>query len=97
MGDDGGRRYEASLPLTGDATPLGNSWRQQGIPLEHVLVAASQHGDGEVLRGLPLGVVLANHDPSLDELRHQRSVFFARRPQAWGILEGMDHYRFLSR
>ena len=70
---------------------------QQGIPLEHILVAASQHGDGEVLRGLPLGVVLANHDPSLDELRHQRSVFFARRPQAWGILEGMDHYRFLSR
>ncbi|HBP53243.1 MAG TPA: hypothetical protein DD643_02305 [Synechococcus sp. UBA8638] len=39
----------------------------------------------------------ANHDPSLDELRHQRSVFFARRPQAWGILEGMDHYRFFSR
>ena len=77
--------------------PLGNSWRQQGIPLEHILVAASQHGDGEVLRGLPLGVVLANDDPSLDELRHQRSVFFARRPQAWGILEGMDHYRFLSR
>jgi len=70
---------------------------QQGIPLEHILVAASQHGDGEVLRGLPLGVVLANHDPSLDELRQQRSVFFARRPQAWGILEGMDHYRFLSR
>ena len=70
---------------------------QQGIPLEHILVAANQHGDGEVLRGLPLGVVLANHDPSLDELRQQRSVFFARRPQAWGILEGMDHYRFLSR
>ena len=70
---------------------------QQGIPLEQVLVAASQHGDGEVLRGLPLGVVLADHDPSLDELRQQRSVFFARRPQAWGILEGMDHYRFLSR
>lgn len=70
---------------------------QQGIPLENILVAASQHGDGEVLRGLPLGVVLANHDPSLDELRQQRSVFFARRPQAWGILEGMDHYRFFSR
>jgi len=69
----------------------------QGIPLERVLVAAGQHGDGEVLRGLPLGVVLANHDSSLDELRHQRSVFFARRDQAWGILEGIDHYRFLSR
>ena len=61
---------------------------QQGIPLEHILVAASQHGDGEVLRGLPLGVVLANHDPSLDELRHQRSVFFARRPQAWESWRG---------
>ena len=70
---------------------------QQGIPLEHTLVAASQHGDGEVLRGLLLGVVPADHDPSLDDLRQQRSVFFARRPQAWGILEGMDHYRFFAR
>lgn len=86
------------LPFTaGRADAIRHVALQQGIPLEHILVAASQHGDGEVLRGLPLGVVLANHDPSLDELRNQRSVFFARRPQAWGILEGMDHYRFFSR
>ena len=70
---------------------------QQGIAFNHILVVAAQHGDGEILRGLPLGVVLAKHDPSLDELRHQRSVFFAHRPKAWGILEGIDHYRFLSR
>ena len=70
---------------------------QQGIAFNHILIVAAQHGDGDVLRGLPLGVVLAKHDPSLDELRHQRSIFFAHRPQAWGILEGIDHYRFLSR
>jgi hypothetical protein len=24
-------------------------------------------------------------------------VFFASRHQAWGVLEGLDHYRFLRR
>jgi hypothetical protein len=24
-------------------------------------------------------------------------VFFASRRQAWGVLEGLDHYRFLRR
>ena len=68
-----------------------------GLPLEQVLVVASQQGDGELLSGRALGVVVGDHDRSLHELRRRSTVFFASRRQAWGVLEGLDHYRFLRR
>jgi sucrose-phosphate synthase len=68
-----------------------------GLPLEQVLVVASQQGDGELLNGRALGVVVGDHDRSLDDLRRRSKVFFASRRQAWGVLEGLDHYRFLRR
>jgi sucrose-phosphate synthase len=67
------------------------------LPLEQVLVVASQQGDGELLNGRALGVVVGDHDRSLDDLRRRSKVFFASRHQAWGVLEGLDHYRFLRR
>jgi sucrose-phosphate synthase len=73
---------------------LSLSW---GLPLEQVLVVASQQGDGELLSGRALGVVVGDHDRSLNELRRRSTVFFASRRQAWGVLEGLDHYRFLRR
>jgi sucrose-phosphate synthase len=60
-------------------------------------VEASQQGDAELLQGLPLGVVPGDHDPDLERLRQHRRVFFASRPQAWGLLEGLRHHRFLRR
>jgi len=68
-----------------------------GLPLEQVLVVASQQGDGELLNGRALGVVVGDHDRSLNDLRRRSTVFFASRRQAWGVLEGLDHYRFLRR
>ena len=68
-----------------------------GLPLERILVVASEQGDGELVRGLPATVVLAEHDPSLDSFRHQQRVFFASRQSMSGVLEGLQHYRFLSR
>jgi len=68
-----------------------------GLPLEQVLVVASQQGDGELLSGRALGVVVGDHDRSLNELRRRSTVFFASRRQAWGVLEGLDHYCFLRR
>ena len=68
-----------------------------GLPLEQVLVVASQQGDGELLSGRALGVVVGDHDRSLNELRRRSTVFFASRRQAWGVLEGLDHHRFLRR
>ena len=88
--------YLDVLPLTASKTEairyLALRWN---LPLGSILVEAAQQGDGELLRGLPLGVVPDDHDPALESLRGQRRVFFASRPQAWGLLEGLDHHRFL--
>jgi sucrose-phosphate synthase len=67
------------------------------LPLERILVVASQQGDAELLSGHPLGVVIADHDRSFNGLRQSPKVFFAPSPQAWGVLEGLDHHRFLRR
>jgi sucrose-phosphate synthase len=67
------------------------------LKLSSILVEASQQGDAELLQGLPLGVVPGDHDPDLERLRHHRRVFFSSRPQAWGLLEGLRHHRFLRR
>jgi len=73
---------------------LALSW---GLPLEQVLVVAAQQGDAELLNGRALGLVAAEHDRSLDHLRRRPQVFFASRPQAWGVVEGLEHHRFLRR
>lgn len=90
--------YLDVLPLTASKTEalryIALRWQ---LPLNAILVEASQQGDGELLRGLPCGVVPGDHDPALDSLRTHRRVFFASRPQAWGLLEGLDHHRFLRR
>ncbi|MBM5800302.1 MAG: glycosyl transferase family 1, partial [Cyanobacteria bacterium K_DeepCast_35m_m2_023] len=67
------------------------------LPLGSMLIEASQQGDAELLQGLALGVVPGDHDPDLDRLRQQSRVFFSSRPQAWGLLEGLRHHRFLRR
>ena len=66
------------------------------LPLEKVVVVASQQGDAELMRGLPAAVVPAEHDPCLESLRHQQRVFFASRSDVRGVLEGLNHYQFLS-
>ncbi len=66
-----------------------------GIPLEDVLVVASQQGDAELLRGLITAVVPAEHDSSLERLRSQQRVFFASKSKN-GVVDGLKHYRFLQ-
>ena len=67
------------------------------LPLERILVVASEQGDAELVSGRPAAVVLAEHDPSLDGFRHQSRVFFASRQSISGVLEGLQHYRFPTR
>ncbi|MCP9806020.1 glycosyltransferase [Cyanobium sp. T1B-Tous] len=90
--------YLDVLPLTASKTEalryVALRWQ---LPLSAILVEASQQGDGELLRGLPCGVVPGDHDPALESLRQNRRVFFASSPQAWGLLEGLEHHRFLRR
>jgi sucrose-phosphate synthase len=86
------------LPLTASKSEalhyVALRWQ---LPMASILVEASQQGDGELLRGLSLGVVPEDHDPALEGLRGHRRVFFSNRPQAWGLLDGLDHHRFLRR
>jgi sucrose-phosphate synthase len=67
-----------------------------GLPLEQMLVVASEQGDGELVCGRPATVVLGDHDPCLDDFRQQHRVYFASRSQLPGVLEGIQHYRFLG-
>ena len=70
---------------------LAQSW---GLPLERVLVVASQQGDGELLEGLPATVVPADHDPCLLGQRTQQRVYVSKRPSVGAVLDGLTHYRF---
>jgi len=91
-------RYLDVLPLTASKTEalryVALRWQ---LPIGSILVVGCQQGDGELLRGLSLGVVPRDHDPVLEGLRHHRRVFFSNRPQAWGLIEGLEHHRFLRR
>jgi sucrose-phosphate synthase len=71
--------------------------RQWNIPLERILVAGGSSSDEDMLRGNTLGVVVANlHREELSTLGDTEQIHFAERPYAWGILEGVEHYDFLS-
>ena len=64
------------------------------LPLERMLLVASQQGDGELLRGSPAAVVPADHDPCLQRQQHQQRVYFSTRSSLDGVLEGLSHFRF---
>jgi sucrose-phosphate synthase len=66
------------------------------IPPDHLLVAGDSGNDADMLSGDTLGVVVANYSPELEYLKDRPRVYFARQPNAWGILEGIDHYDFFG-
>ncbi len=70
---------------------LAQSWE---LPLEQVMVVASQQGDGELLDGLPATVVPSDHDPCLLGQRSQQRVYVSKRPNVGAVLDGLSHYRF---
>jgi sucrose-phosphate synthase len=41
-------------------------------------------------------VVVGNHSPELTKLKGKSRIFFANGNYANGILEGLNHYNFLS-
>ena len=65
-----------------------------GIPLEKVLVIASQQGDDELIRGLTTNIIPFDHDASLDRLRSQQRVFFSDDQDS--VLDGLKHFRFFK-
>ena len=67
------------------------------IPLQNLLVCGDSGNDEEMLRGEPKAVVVGNFSHELKALRGSRNVYFARKPCAGGVLEGMQHYRFIEK
>ena len=67
-----------------------------GLPPERFLVAGDSGNDEEMLTGNTLAVVVGNHSPELEHLRGQPRIHFAAGENAWGIVEGIEHYNFLG-
>jgi sucrose-phosphate synthase len=67
-----------------------------GLPLPSFLVAGDSGNDTEMLMGDTLGVVVGNHSAELDALREVEQVYFADRPAALGVLEGIRRYGFAN-
>ncbi|MCB1195805.1 HAD-IIB family hydrolase [bacterium] len=71
------------------------SWKWD-IPLQNILVAGDSGNDKEMLKIDTMGVVVGNHSSELSELKNEPRVYFAHNEYAWGILEGMKHYKLIQ-
>lgn len=65
-----------------------------GLPLSHFLVSGDSGNDIEMLVGDTMAVVVGNYSTDLNHLKGMPQIYFAQAPYAYGILEGMQHYRF---
>lgn len=68
-----------------------------GIPLKNFLICGDSGNDAEMLRGIPMGVVVGNYSAELETLQTSKNVYFAEKSFAEGILEGIDYYRFIEK
>lgn len=65
-----------------------------GLPLANFLVSGDSGNDIEMLVGDTMGVVVGNYSEDLRHLKGVPRIYFAQARYAYGILEGMQHYRF---
>ncbi|OYP29439.1 HAD-IIB family hydrolase [Rhodopirellula sp. MGV] len=68
-----------------------------GFSPSNVLVAGDSGNDAGMLLGGTLGVVVANHSRELNRYKNRPRVYFAERPHAGGILEGIEYYNFFDK
>lgn len=66
-----------------------------GFQLSDFLVSGDSGNDIDMLAGDTLGVVVGGHSEELKSLDTHEHVFFADAPYARGILQGIEHYRFI--
>ena len=66
------------------------------IPLKNLLVCGDSGNDEEMLRGEPCAVIVGNYSHELAALKSSRNVYFAQSPCAGGIIEGLQHFRFIE-
>lgn len=68
-----------------------------GIPLKNLLVCGDSGNDAEMLKGKTMGVVVGNYSPELETLQSEKQIYFAEKDYAGGMLEGIQHYRFIQK
>ena len=67
-----------------------------GILLDNILTAGDSGNDREMLLAGPPAVVVGNYSHELASLKKKSKIYFARQKYAAGIMEGMEHFRFLQ-
>ena len=69
---------------------LSYKWK---APLGHFITAGNGGNDIDMLKGKTKGIVVSNYSPELEFLRKSKDVYFAKRPLAEGVMEGLTFYR----
>lgn len=62
------------------------------IPLPQILTSGNSGNDADMLKGETKGIIVGNYSEELDELRKSRQIYFAEKPLAEGIMEGLEFY-----
>ncbi|GAB6281816.1 MAG: HAD-IIB family hydrolase [Ignavibacterium sp.] len=65
------------------------------IPQNSILTSGNSGNDEDLLHRRFLGVVVGNYSKELGKLKKRKNVYFAKEPFAAGIIEGINHYKFL--
>lgn len=72
---------------------LSHKWK---MPLENMLTAGNSGNDKDMLTGKMKGIVVANYSKELEPLKKSRSIYFAKKELAAGVMEGLQHYLLKS-
>jgi sucrose-phosphate synthase len=67
------------------------------IPMSKIMVCGDSGNDEDMLRGETCGVVVGNYSEELEHLKGRRRIYFSNEEYAAGVLDGLQHYNFLSR
>lgn len=63
-----------------------------GIPLSRLVVAGDSGNDLAMFNASPRAIAVGNARAELRERADRGRTFFATRPRAWGVIEGLRHW-----
>ncbi|RYF87913.1 MAG: HAD-IIB family hydrolase, partial [Chitinophagaceae bacterium] len=61
-------------------------------PINKVITAGNGGNDKDMLNGKAKGIVVSNYSAELEELKKNKSIYFAKTPIATGVLEGIKFH-----
>ncbi len=72
---------------------LSYKWK---VPLKNFITAGNSGNDIDMLKGKLKGIVVANYSPELEELKKNKTVYFAKNILSAGVLEGINYHMKLQ-